>query len=466
MIRLVLPSSFIFALTLVTAARGESSPLSRQSNAAIAEAVQTTLERQIDPAGPGAAVLIADARNVIFRGARGRANLELGVPLNPDQVFRIASVTKMFTAAAILKLAESGKLSLDDPLAKYFPDAPSSAGITIRELLNHTAGVSDVAKDPQPGYSRRDLDLQSRVASLLQRPLTFPPGTGWAYSNSGFMLLGAVIERVTGKPWAEAYQDLLFEPLGLKQTRFDERSRLMPGRVAGYTTDPSTHAVSNAPYISMTLPATAGALVSSVDDLWLWMRALTSGRVVKTDSFQQMVTPGPILPGASPAHRYGLGMYLWRVRGETVIGHTGQIDGFASAVGYLPGRGIIVVVLANDDTFDAQTLSRRLAAIALGDPYPEAISAHLSDEQSQALAGTYQFDPSTFETLTVRDHTLYAQRGRGHAIPLQLAQDGLLHFMPDELSCFTPIFDAAGRITRLDYFENGDGPPRPLCRIP
>ena len=177
-----------------------------------------------------------------------------------------------------------------------------------------------------------------------------------------------------------------------------------------------------------------------------------------------MITPGADLPGTRAADRYGFGVYLWQVRGVSFIGHSGSIDGFTSTVGYLPDQDVTVVVLANDDNFDAQTMGRRLAAIALGQPYPEVIPLQLSDQELESLAGKYQLDSNTVETLSVKDGKLYAQRGSRNVIPLQMTADKQLHFVPDELSYFVPVRDAGGRVTRLDYFEKGDGPPRPLPR--
>jgi CubicO group peptidase (beta-lactamase class C family) len=291
---------------------------------------------------------------VLFRGARGRADIELNAPLTPDQVFRIASVTKMFTAAAVLKLAQLGKLSLDDSLAKYFPDIPDASPFTLRELLSHTAGVSDLAQDQQPGFSRRDVDTATLLAEIRKRTPSFAPGTRWAYSNSGYILLGAVIEKVTGESWYAAMQRLVIAPAGLSHTGYGASTRLIPGRVAGHTADNPEHRVDNASFISISIPAAAGGLISTADDLHRWMRALATGKVIGRDGFRQMMTPVADLPGTSAMHRYGFGTYVWRVWGQTMVGHTGQVNGFASCVGYLPAQDLTVVVLANDDNFDAQ----------------------------------------------------------------------------------------------------------------
>jgi CubicO group peptidase (beta-lactamase class C family) len=163
----------------------------------------------------------------------------------------------MFTAAMILKLAEAGRLSLDDPLALYLPDFPNGPNITIRQLLNHTAGISETAKDPQQGFSRRDVDTATLIAEISKRPLDFTPGTRWSYSNAGFILLGVVIEKITGECWHAAIAKQILEPLGMKRTFYGASAPLIPGRAAGYTTDNPDHMVENAPFISATIPAAA-----------------------------------------------------------------------------------------------------------------------------------------------------------------------------------------------------------------
>jgi len=153
--------------------------------------------------GPGAAILVDRGDTIVFRQARGSANIELGVPLAPTKVFRIASVTKIFTAALVLKLAEEGKLSLDDTLARTLPDFPGAQSITIRQLLSHTAGLSDksLLGDGAPGVLRQDMTLSALTVLIAKEPLRFTPGSSQAYANAGYILLGAVIEKATGKPW-------------------------------------------------------------------------------------------------------------------------------------------------------------------------------------------------------------------------------------------------------------------------
>jgi CubicO group peptidase (beta-lactamase class C family) len=439
-------------------------PVAAATPSTITGQAEAALERATSSEGPGAVILIAKGDQVIYRGARGSAQIELGVPLQANQTFRIASITKMFTAAMVVKLAQLGKLSLDDKLATYVPGIANGETITLRQLLNHTAGVSDIVHDPQPGFFARKVDTATLIAEIRKRTPSFPPGTRFAYSNAGYILLGAVIEKVTGKPWQDALRTTVLDPLGLKETGYGDNAKIIPGRIAGYTTDNANHHVENASYINASVPAAAGALVSTADDLLHWMRALAQGKVVGRDGFGQMTAAVTNVPGAS-MHPYGFGMYVWQVRGNEMVGHTGQIDGFASALAYLPGQDITVVVLANDDNFDARTMARRMAAIALGQPYTDPVGIKPTDDQLRALEGVYRIDDATTETLSIKDGQLYGQRSNRHAVPLLLTANQRLYFVPDELTYFMPVRDASGKVVRLDYFEGGDDPALPMPRL-
>lgn len=456
--RSIFVRSLAIALTLLVAiAPAGAAPSDEQ----VARHASATLARIVRPDGPGAVVLIARGEQVVYRGARGMASIELGVPVAPDQVFTIASVTKMFTAALVLKLAEQGRLSLDDPLARFLPDFPGAGEVTLRQLLSHTAGISDrrVAPGPWP----RDLTTAMLIADIARRPRDFAPGAEQRYSNAGFILLGAVIEQVSGKPWHAAITEELLEPLGLVRTRYAGIRAPVPGRVAGYSTASPGPEASTA-FVNPAVSGAAGGLISTADDLMRWMRALAHGRVLGAGGFTQMSRATALSTGVS-SDPYGFGMYIWQVRGEAMIGHSGQIDGFASALAYLPAQDVTIVVLANNDNLDARGFARRLAAIVLGGPYAAPAPVPFAPQDIASLVGSYRVDATTLLTLTLREGTLYAQRGQRDPIPLQKADNGELHFVPAELSYFRPVRGARGSVVRLDYFREGDGPPIPYPRI-
>jgi D-alanyl-D-alanine carboxypeptidase len=430
----------------------------------IVRQAQDALQKLVGGDGPGAVVLIAKGDDVVFRGARGLADVELGVPMTDAGVFRIASITKMFTAALILRLAEQHRLSLDDTLAAYIADLPGADVMTLRELLHHCAGVSDLVRDPQPGFSRRDVDTATVVAEIRKRPLDFAPGTHWSYSNAGYIVLGAVIEKITGERWYDVIDRELLKPAGLRSIRYGDTSALIRHRVAGYS-GASDGALVNAAFISPSIPAAAGGLVADASDLLRWMCALSHGRVISAESFALMTDPEPRLPGMHDNHAYGFGVSLWRLRGRAMFGHTGQINGFASALVFLPADDVTVVVLANDDRFDANTAARRFAAIAVGEPYFDATLLPLSSQTQSGLAGTYGKGESAW-TFSSAEERLYARRAGGRQIEVQADGQGQVHVVGGKLSYFAPIRDRSGRVIALDYFEDGDAPARRLARQP
>jgi CubicO group peptidase (beta-lactamase class C family) len=413
-------------------------------------------------AGPGGAVLVARGDRVLFRGSRGEADASRHAELRPDSIFRLGSITKQFTAAGILKLVESGRLKLDDPLSKYVPDFPSGDGITIAQLLNHTSGVKNYTaiKGYMEDKVQRDLSTAGLIAAFKNERPDFAPGTAWNYSNSGYVLLGAVIEAVTGKPWHVYLDQTLFRPLGMHNTGYALDPRLAAKQVVGYSFDHG-RLVRSRP-ISMTQPHAAGGLMSNVDDLLKWNRALHEGPVLTDASYARMITP--VGPAADPAIGYGFGIFSSRVRTAKSLYHGGGIFGFVTALQYLPGPDITVAVLENDDEDNdehggdsADNFARRLAAIALGDPYPEMKPVAVPAERLRTAEGVYRFEGGVTRILRVVDGKLTAQRGpRGERIPLvPIAADDFLY--PDGFNRLTLVRNSAGKVTGARIFPNGDG---------
>jgi D-alanyl-D-alanine carboxypeptidase len=426
-------------------------------DAGVARYVEAQLGMRVDEGGPGVAVLVARGDTVVYRGARGQASIELGVPLSPDHVFRIGSVTKQFAAAGLLKLIDDGKASLDDPLSKFLPDFPNAKAVTLRQLLNHTSGIKSYTGIP--GYMqdaiRDELDTDALVAVFKDLPTDFAPGEGWAYNNSGYVLVGAVIETITGKPWHAWLDEAFFKPLGLDHTQFGDQNAVIPGQVDGYST-PAPGQVRRADYLSMSQPHAAGALVSTLDDLLRWNRALHGGKVLSTDGYRGMITPEG--KAADDTNRYGFGIQATTVRGATALRHGGGIHGFLSHLIYLPESQISVAVLRNADGpgFDTEAFAARLAAFAIGRPYPDGTAIELDDEVMGALEGIYRLDADNARTLRVVDGRLTSQRSGG--APYVLTPVGKDTFtFEDSLSYFTIERDAAGAVTGLRFFSDGEG---------
>lgn len=429
------------------------------SDADIASQAKSAFERNCKADEPGMAVLLARGDEVLYRGACGQANLELGVPLMPDHVFRIGSVTKQFAAAAVLKLAEEGKLDLSDPLSRFVPDYPNGDAVTVRMLLDHTSGIKSYTDVPglMDGPIRDDLNTAALIERFKDQPAEFEPGTGWKYNNSGYVLVGAVIEQVTGMPWHQYLQEALFSPLKLDHTRYgDPTASLIPGHVGGYTLNDGHWAP--ATFLSMTQPHAGGSLVSTVDDLLRWNRALHGGRVIGEAHYQQMIRP---TKGAEPP--YGFGIEIDTLRGERVLRHGGGIPGFSAFLLYLPDSKITAAVLYNADSarpgmLGTGQMANQLAAFALGKPYAEKKAVPMAPEALGAYEGVYRIDADNVRVLRVVDGQLTSQRsgGMAHAL-IPIGNDSFL--FNEGFSRIVFERDAADRVVAMRFFaeDEGDG---------
>lgn len=297
------------------------------------------------------AVLVADEKGVIHKKGYGYANLEWQVPNTPDTKFRLASITKQFTAMVIMQLVAEGKLGLEDKLTAHLPDYRKDTGerVTIAQLLDHTSGIPSYTSDPgfSQNHSRDPYTVADFVKKFASGDLVSEPGTKWSYNNSGYFLLGAIIEKLTGKPYAQVVRERIFDPLGMKSSGYDVAATVLPKRASGYAPGPGGYV--NAPYLDMSLPYAAGGLYSTVEDLYLWDRALYLDKLLPAPLKQRMFTP--------VMNQYALG---WSVKplelhdGKTklaTISHTGGINGFSTIILRAPERKELVVLLDNTSGF-------------------------------------------------------------------------------------------------------------------
>ncbi|BDU22028.1 serine hydrolase domain-containing protein [Dyella sp. GSA-30] len=429
-------------------------------DATLVHKADAILDAGIASDAPGASVLIARDDQVIYRGARGEANLALGVPLSAQHVFRIGSITKTFTAATVLKLSAQGKLALSDPLSKFLPDFPNGAHITVAQLLDHTAGISD-NWDVDPA---KPLDTATLVKHIAAQAPDFAPGQAWAYSNSGYLLLGAIIEKVTGHSWSDVIHTEFAIPLGLARTGFYADSAVVPDLVTGYSRDGDGHVVLP-PYVTITGPGAAGALVSTADDLFRWMRALATDRAMPVGLYQTMSSSKATDDG-TPVN-YGYGLMLGTVRGEAVVEHNGGIEGFSSQLTYFPKQHITVVVLANTDAGspNPRALAHRLGALAIDKPYADLESIKAGSKYLRALRGTYRVDKAGKHVLSVDGSKLIIQRDGGPKRLLTVARDDVLFYPDDGTDYIKVIRDKQGSVVALDFYADGMPPARHEDRI-
>jgi CubicO group peptidase (beta-lactamase class C family) len=423
-----------------------------------AAAIDHLFRVAVKPTEPGLAVVVVRGSQTLHRAAYGMANVELGVPLKPEHVFRIGSVTKQFTSAAIMILAEESKLAVSDPITKFLPDYPTQGKIiTIEHLLTHTAGIQSYTDMPKwRGMWRQDMTLTALIDLFKNEPMQFDPGTRFQYNNSGYILLGAIIEKVTGKKYADVVQERIFTPLGMKDTRYDVSAEITPKRAAGYGRDGSR--IVNAEYLSMTQPHAAGALMSTVDDLAKWEAAIAAGRVLKPESLAKSFTPFKMPSGNDTGYGYGWGISTYD--GRLVQEHGGGIHGFRSYVLRIPSAGVYVAVLSNlaGPAPDPMALARKAAAIAVGKPLVNPAPVALTADQLEAYVGVYAAASGARHTISRDGTRLFEQSGGAEKTEIVSAGNDVF-FVKDRFTRFTFQRDAADRYVRLDIDDWGPRPP-------
>ena len=390
-----------------------------QSDNLLIQTIDNFVQESYKPAEPGVAVIVVRDGGIIFRKGQGIANLELEVPIEPDMVFRLGSLTKQFTAVAILMLAEQGKLTLDDSISKFLPDYPTHDHlITIKHLLTHTSGIKSYTSMPEwPPLWRKDFTVQELIDFFKHQPMEFAPGKRWAYNNSGYVLLGAIIEKVSGQTYEEFIQQSIFEPLGMKQSYYDNPSRVIPRRVAGY--DKSPEGFSNAAYLSMTQPYAAGGLASTVDDLVLWDSALYTERLLKHETLKQAQISHRLTDGSTTA--YGYGWEISEYAGYRLIEHGGGIHGFRTRAIRVPDDRVFVAVLSNNGGVDPGLLAFKITALVIGQPYHEPMPVELNPEVLTLYEGVYEINPSEEIYIMREDNHLffqYRENPRVELVPL------------------------------------------------
>lgn len=347
--------------------------------------------------GPGAAVVITDHGKIIYQGWRGLADVQAKEPITPATVFRLGSITKQFSAAVVLQLVAEGKLSLDDPLSKFYPDYPQpGASATVRQLLNHTSGVQSYTDIPGwmvEANTNRAYTTEQLMAVFKNLPSLSKPGETWAYNNSGYVLVGAIIEKVTGKAWHEAVRERIATPLHLTTLRYGVGEASVANMASGYRRG-DDGSVQPAEKIHMSVPAAAGGLIGTVGDLAAWANGLHHGQVVDAASYKATTSPSNTADGK--VNPYGFGLEMEDVRGHPTIGHGGGIFGFVTASLYIPERDVFVAVFTNSapPAMSPGEVAQKLAMLAVGDAFPVLQKQPVDLKAMEPLLGAYKIEGS------------------------------------------------------------------------
>jgi CubicO group peptidase (beta-lactamase class C family) len=332
-------------------------PVVAQERSSEQQKMSAAIERYVSKDQFTGAVLVSRGPTVVLSKGYGSANREWQTPNAPDTRFRIASLTKQFTAAGILLLEEQGKLRIDDPIRRYVPDAPAAwNSVTVFHLLTHTSGIPDLTSFPEFGeLVTRQTTPEKLVTSFRNKSLDFSPGTDFKYSNSGYILLGYILEKASAQSYADFMKENIFIPLGMKNSGYDSNSEVIARRAQGYVQRPTGVAIAD--YLDMTVPFAAGGLYSTTEDLLRWEQGLFGGQLLSASSLTRMTKPFK--------KNYAFGVAVdTDSSGNRVVWHGGAIDGFGVFLAYVPAERLAVVVLANIEGAPAKGIAAELLAIA------------------------------------------------------------------------------------------------------
>jgi CubicO group peptidase (beta-lactamase class C family) len=410
--------------------------------------IKAALDKQKIPA-----LSIAVVRNgeVVKAKGYGLANVELNVEARPETIYQSGSVGKQFTATAVMMLVEDGKIALDDKINKYFADAPERwSGITVRHLLTHTAGTTDYPKDFD---FRRDYTEAELLKKAAEIPLASAPGEKWSYSNMGYVMLGILISKVTGKFYGDFLQERIFKPLGMNTARIISEADIVPNRAAGYRQEKGE--LKNQPWVSPSMNTTAdGSLYLTVLDMAKWDAALYTEKLLKKSSLDQMWTPVTLNDGKTK--QYGFGWAFEDVRGHKIIEHGGAWQGFTSHIARYVNDKLTIIVLANRAGANPGAIAHGIAGLYNSELIPlERTEARVDPKILDDYAGQYELTPGLILNITVEADKLWVQpTGQRKAELFPESETEFFFKVVDAQVTF--VKDSDGKVTRLVLHQGGD----------
>lgn len=424
----------------------------------ITEKVETYMNATVKVDGFSGSILIARNGQPIVSKGYGMANIELNVPNKAETVFRLGSVTKQFTGMAITMLQERGKLSVNDPLCKYIENCPAIwQPITIKHLLTHTSGIFNYTAFPDFAKTTvLPVNSSQMVALLRDKPLDFPVGEKYSYSNSGYFFLGTIIEKVSGKTYADFLQENIFTPLNMKNTGYDDPLRIINNRASGYTKQGGQYL--NAAYMDMSVPGAAGAMYSTTGDLLLWDQSLYTEQLVSKKSLDEMFTPNK--------NGYGYGWGIGNRFGKQTISHGGAIFGFSTQISRFPTEKLTFIVLSNVQGSPAGRIANDLSSIVFGQKYEipqERKEIAVSPQILEKYVGSYQLLPNVVFHITLENGKLFGQVADQSKILLS-AETEAKFFSRDVAVTITFNSDAHGKVTGMTFNQGGTTLPAPKIK--
>jgi len=438
---------FLVALALLLPVGTGAAP---PDPAAVEAEVDAYLQPLLDLDLISGSVLIARGGEVLLAKGYGPADREYGIPNTPDTKFRLGSVTKQFTAAAIMLLQERGQLSVDDPLARFLPDFPRADEIRLHHLLTHSSGVTNY--NELPDYHTKliqPLSIAEVIDWFKDVPPQFAPGERFSYSNSGYVLLAAVIEKVSGRTYADFLRESLFAPLGMDGTGQDDYTTVLPGRAEGYVND--GREIYRALYRDLPFTSGAGSLYSTVRDLYRWDRALRTDTPLSAAARERMFS--------AQQGEYGYGWFIRERCGRRLITHGGGINGFLTDFQRFVDDDVTVIVLLNYESTFAWRVFDGLGAIALGEPYEPALlpaGAAVPPERLAAAVGVYRIDEQNDLTVAQADGGLTVQV-TGEEPCAAVPQSDAVLFLRDRNALLQLKRDDDGKVTTVTLRQGAAG---------
>jgi len=396
----------------------------------------------------GSAIVARDGKILLDKGY-GFANLEWDIPNSPQTKFRLGSVTKQFTAASILLLEERRELRIDERAGKYLSDLPKAWDkITIYNLLTHTAGIPNFTNFPDYKTNHASAVTPGELLKrFIDRPLEFPPGEKFAYSNSGYIVLGMIIEKVSGQTYGTFVQDNIFTPLAMHDSGYDSNNAIIKHRASGYSF--ASGSPKNASYVDMTVPFAAGGLYSTVEDMLKWENGLFEGKLLTQASLTKMTTP---FKG-----QYALGVGVHKMGERTIVEHAGGVDGFVADAAFFPEEKLAIVVLSNQEDSSPTTIAKKLADIAHGkqaELQREWIEVTIPATTLKSYVGKYQLPDGPEMVITLDNGTLFARFGEQPKLQLR-AEEESKFFIKELDAQFEFIKSTSGAAPYLIMHQGG-----------
>jgi CubicO group peptidase (beta-lactamase class C family) len=398
------------------------------------------------------AVLVVQKGKLLYEKAFGEADREWNVPNTTSTKFKIGSNTKQFTAACVLKLAEDGKLGLDDKLSKYFPDYPKGDSVTIHHLLSHTSGIANYTDLDEfwdkPAFLR--LEHDTLIAFFKNKPFDFSPGAKCSYSNSGYYLLGRIIEKASGEDYADYLEKNIITAAKLLNTKIDNPNTILPFRARGYYQRKNTFY--NAGYIAIENIWSAGALYSTIGDLYLWTKALHENKIINSASVKKMTTPHGITTGKE---KFGYGLIIDSIANHPRIWHDGSIPGFTSCISFYPQDDVYIIALSNN-SFSTGDIVKGLSHLVFGLPI-ELPYIHKEIKLAENLLDKFvgKYEGATLFEIIKREGKLYRKTSSGAETALKPESENKLFFDDDSDRQLVFIFNADNTVSKVFIVASG-----------